>query len=80
MDKVVVFLPPFRMVKVILTAFLKGQVQILEDPMLIFVDHVHSTQLFHTHIETVSIFPKTKPLEASILITRMIEASIDVDL
>jgi hypothetical protein len=48
--------------------------------MLIFVDHVHSTQLFHAHIEIVSIFPKTRPLEAGILITGMIEASIDVDL
>ena len=80
MNKVVIFLPPFRAIKLTLTVFLERQKQILKDPMSTFGDLVQFTQCIPRHGGIASIIPRIRPLMVNKIIIIIRKAAISMDI
>jgi hypothetical protein len=68
MDKVVAFLPLFKAVELILTAFCRNQKQTLKDLLWTFEDLVQFTPCLPIHGGIVTIIPRIRPLRVNIII------------
>ena len=69
MDKVVAFLPLFRAVELILTAFCGNQKQTLKDLLWTFKDLIQFTPCLLIHGGIVTIIPRIRPRRVNIIIT-----------
>ena len=76
MDKVVDFLPLFRVVKLILTTFHRNQKQTHKDLLWTFEDLVQFTPCLPRHGGIVTIIPRIRSLRVSIIIIIQLRIAI----